>query len=175
MHCKLDFEELVERYSGPLFRFAMTLSRSSTDAEDLVQETFLTWAEKGHQLQDTAKVKPWLFTTLHRLHLGSQRRVVRFPHVDIDTSEPELPACESDPARAVDAPHLIALLDQIDEQYNAPVALFYLEDCSYLEIAEMLAIPLGTVKSRISRGIAQLKRLVESHPKTRVRSVEGSR
>jgi RNA polymerase sigma-70 factor (ECF subfamily) len=48
----------------------------------------------------------------------------------------------------------------VDEVYQAPVALFYLEECSYKEIAEMLDVPMGTVKSRISRGIAQLQTLL---------------
>ncbi len=157
MHSDLTFEDLVERFSEPLFRFAMSLTRTTMDAEDLVQQTFLTWAEKGHQLQDPARAKSWLFTTLHRAHLGGQRRVVRFPHVEIDGAEAELPAIEPDVVGRLDGESLLDLLGQLDEQYQAAVALFYLEDCSYPEIAEMLEVPLGTVKSRIARGVAQLK------------------
>lgn len=160
MESELTFEELVERFSEPLFRFAMSLTRTPMDAEDLVQQTFLTWAEKGHQLLDPAKVKSWLFTTLHRAHLGGQRRVVRFPHVEIEEAEVELPVIELDLVERLDGASLVELLGQVDEPYQAAVALFYLEDCSYPEIAETLEIPLGTVKSRIARGIAQLKQLV---------------
>lgn len=160
MESELTFDELVERFSEPLFRFAMSLTRTPMDAEDLVQQTFLTWAEKGHQLLDPAKVKSWLFTTLHRAHLGGQRRVVRFPHVEIHEAETELPVIELDLVERLDGESLVELLGQVDEQYQAVVALFYLEDCSYPEIAETLEIPLGTVKSRIARGIAQLKQLV---------------
>ncbi len=160
MQSELTFDELVERFSEPLFRFAMSLTRTPMDAEDLVQQTFLTWAEKGHQLLDPAKVKSWLFTTLHRTHLGGQRRVVRFPHVEIEEAEAELPVIELDLVERLDGESLVELLGQVDEQYQAAVALFYLEDSSYPEIAETLEIPLGTVKSRIARGIAQLKQLV---------------
>ena len=55
---------------------------------------------------------------------------------------------------------MLQLLGQVDEQFQAAVALFYLEDYSYNEIAAILEIPLGTVKSRIARGLAQLKELV---------------
>jgi RNA polymerase sigma-70 factor (ECF subfamily) len=48
----------------------------------------------------------------------------------------------------------------VDEIYQAPVALFYLEDCSYKEIAEILNVPIGTVKSRMARGIAQLQSIL---------------
>jgi RNA polymerase sigma-70 factor, ECF subfamily len=60
----------------------------------------------------------------------------------------------------LDAPKVVELLAQVDPQYRAAVALFYLEDYAYQEIASILEIPLGTVKSRIARGLAQLKRLV---------------
>ena len=57
---------------------------------------------------------------------------------------------------------MIATLALVDEPYRAPVTLFYLEDCSYHEIAEILGVPLGTVKSRLSRGLTQLQRLLAS-------------
>jgi RNA polymerase sigma-70 factor (ECF subfamily) len=60
----------------------------------------------------------------------------------------------------LDAQDVLQLLGQVDEQFQAAVALFYLEDYSYNEIAAILDIPLGTVKSRIARGLGQLKELV---------------
>ena len=66
----------------------------------------------------------------------------------------------------LDAQAAVELLAQVDPQYQAAVALFYLEDYSYNEIAGILEVPLGTVKSRIARGLAQLKKLVlRSAPK----------
>lgn len=160
MHTQPNFEELVEQFSEPLFRFALSLARTAMDAEDLVQQTFLAWAEKGHQLQDGSKVKSWLFTTLHRAHLGGQRRGVRFPHVELEEAEAELPSFEPEQVSRLDGEQILGLLGRLDENFQAAVALFYLEDCSYPEIAEMLEIPLGTVKSRIARGVTQLKQLV---------------
>jgi RNA polymerase sigma-70 factor (ECF subfamily) len=61
---------------------------------------------------------------------------------------------------ALDAAKVVELLGQVSEPYQAPVALFYLEDYSYREIAEILDVPLGTVQSRISRGMAQLQHLI---------------
>jgi RNA polymerase sigma-70 factor, ECF subfamily len=155
-----SFESLVELYYGPLYRFALSLTHTENDAGDLVQEAFLTWAEKGHQLRDSSKVKTWLFTTLHRRFLETQRRIVRFPHVEIGEADGELPAVEPALVDRLDAQGVVALLAQVDAQFQAAVALFYLEDYSYNEIAAILEVPLGTVKSRIARGLAQLKALV---------------
>jgi RNA polymerase sigma factor (sigma-70 family) len=156
----LDFQTLVDLHYGPLFRFAMSLTRTETDAADLVQDTFMSWSQKGHQLRDRSKVKAWLFTTLHRRFLESQRRITRFPQVELDEANEELPQVEPEAVNRLDAGLVLNLLGQVDPQYQAAVALFYLEDHSYNEIAAVLEVPLGTVKSRIARGLSQLKQLV---------------
>ncbi len=170
----MDFDVLVEQHYGPLYRFAMSLTRSESDAGDLVQETFLTWASKGHQLSDPSKVKSWLFTTLHRTYLMSCRHATRFPEVELTAAEPELPSVEPALVERLDAAELVNLLGQVDAQFQSAVALFYLEDYSYNEIAAVLDVPLGTVKSRIARGLAQLKALVLRNTGARVPSGKGA-
>jgi RNA polymerase sigma factor (sigma-70 family) len=155
-----QFAELVELHYGALFRFAMSLAGNESAAADLVQETFLIWAEKGGQLRDPAKAKSWLFTTLNRQFLQSRRRIVRFPEVGLEDAEAELPVVEARLVERLDGMRLLELLAQVDPLYQAAVSLFYLEDYSYPEIAEILDVPLGTVKSRIARGVGQLKGLV---------------
>src|SRR4030095_6827767 len=63
-------------------------------------------------------------------------------------------------ANAVDSSQVLSALGKVDQVYQAAVALFYLEDLSYPEIGEILEIPVGTVKSRVARGIAQLRQLL---------------
>src|SRR5258707_12198458 len=152
----LDFDSLVSRYYGPLYQFAFSLTRTEADACDLTQETFYIWATKGHQLRDGSKVKTWLFTTLHREFLNMRRRVTRFPHYELSEMEVELPAISPGMVNALDANRMVELLGQVAEPYRAPLALFYLEDHSYKEIAEILDVPLGTVQWRITRGMGQL-------------------
>lgn len=168
----VNFEQLVEFYYGPLYRFAMSLTRTESDAGDLVQDTFLAWAAKGHQLRDKTKVKAWLFTTLHRRFLESQRRIVRFPHFEMDEVAEDLPNVEPGLVDQLDSRTILEMLHQVDSQFQAAVALFYLEDYSYNDIAVILEIPLGTVKSRIARGLAQLRSLVLKHSTTHSHSGE---
>src|SRR5258707_12326043 len=155
-----DFEALVNQMYQPLYRFAFSLTRSETDACDLTQQTFYVWANKGHQLQDPSKVKSWLFTTLHREFLEMRRRQTRFPHFELDEVSQELPPIEPEMVNRLDSGAVLSLLAQVDLVFQAPVALFYLEDCPYKEIAEILAVPIGTAKSRIARGIAQLQAIL---------------
>jgi RNA polymerase sigma-70 factor, ECF subfamily len=155
-----DFAELVELYYPSLYRFALSLTHQESDACDLTQQTFFVWANKGHQLQDPAKVKSWLFTTLHREYLQRRRKFNRYPEYELSEVEHELP--DNPPAREteLDGGAVLEALSSLDPLFKAPIALFYLEDYSYLEIGRILEIPLGTVKSRISRGIAQLQQLL---------------
>ena len=169
-----EFETLVSLHHEPLFRFAMSLAHAESDAADLVQDTFLTWAEKGHQLQDPGKAKSWLFTTLHRRFLERQRRITRFPEVDIAALTEELPDADPEMVNRLDGGELVRLLGQVDPQFKGAVALFYLEDYPYAEIAEILEVPLGTVKSRIARGLAQLRALVISRSKGKSRGEGGA-
>lgn len=156
----LDFQELVELYYADLYRFAMSLTRSETDACDLVQETFATWAAKGSQLREPGRVKAWLFTSLHRHFLMSQRHATRFPHLELESAEVELPNVTPDFTSRLDARQVLDVLAQLEPQHRAAVALFYLEDYSYAQIAAILDVPIGTVKSRLARGLARLKELV---------------
>lgn len=160
MRGEVDFTRLVDQFYAPLYRFAISLSGSDSDAADLVQETFRVWAVKGHQLNDRSKVKSWLFTTLHREFLARRKRAVRFPHRDLAEVIDDLPEMPPEPPGRADWPLVTECLARVDEIFQAPIALYYLEDYSYNEIAGILEIPLGTVKSRIARGIVQLQRML---------------
>jgi len=156
----VEFEKLVACYYEPLYQFAFSLTRDEADACDLTQQTFCIWAAKGHQLRDASKVKTWLFTTLHREFLGTRRRQTRFPHVELEHAAAELPVVSPATVDHLDSGQVLEALTALDEIYQAPVALFYLQDCSYNEIAEILDVPLGTVKSRLTRGLGRLHQML---------------
>lgn len=157
-----EFEELVDAHYQALYRFGYSLAKTPERASDLVQQTFVKWAEKGHQLKDRSKAKTWLFTTLYREHLSQARRSTKFPERDLEEAEYQLPANAADADRQLDAKRAVNLLAQLDETFRAPLTLFFLQEQSYKEIAETLDIPIGTVMSRISRGKKQLRELMET-------------
>ena len=151
-----DFQQLVDRQYVPLYRFALSLSKSEADAADLTQQTFFLWASKGDQLRDRSKAKSWLFTTLYREFLGRRRHEVRFPNVELDdVREEEMSILPN--VNAFDSATVLQALREVEELFRAPLTLFYLEQFSYQEIADMLDVPIGTVMSRLSRGKALLR------------------
>ena len=166
-----EFEELIDAHYQALYRFAYSLAKNQDAAADLVQQTFCIWAQKGHQLKDRSKAKTWLFTTLYREHLAIARRSHRFVDSNSDEIEYQLPTHQDDNARTLDGKRAIALLSQLDETFRAPLTLFYLQQHSYKEIAEILELPMGTVMSRISRGKRQLRQKMLSAPSGTINNV----
>src|SRR5207245_5308445 len=96
MSADLQFESLVKLYYRDLYRFGLSLTGSDADAADLTQETFYIWANKGHQLENPASAKGWLFTTLHREFLKISRRRKRVAFEAIDEVEATFPHVSTD-------------------------------------------------------------------------------
>ncbi len=154
-----EFEQLVDEHYQALYRFGLSLTRDADQACDLVQETFCIWAAKGDQLRDRSKAKTWLFTTLHREFMGQRRRSARFSGDPVDEDSAGAEESRTDEAeRQMDGQRAMELLGELDETYRAPLTLFYLQQHSYREIAEILEIPIGTVMSRLSRGKEMLRK-----------------
>lgn len=152
------FPQLVEDFYGPLYRFALSLSGREPDACDLTQQAFYIWATKGHQLRDASRVKTWLFTTLYREFLSTRRHDQHYVEIEEETAVVDMLQTKTAIANALDGAIVQDALQELDIRYRGPVSLFYLQQNSYREIAEILDIPIGTVMSRISRGKAELRK-----------------
>jgi RNA polymerase sigma-70 factor (ECF subfamily) len=160
-----EFEELVDAHYQALYRFAMSLTRDAASACDLVQETFCIWAAKGDQLKDRSKAKTWLFTTLHREFLSQRRRASKYAEEPLDEAAAEaVPNPNEDADRQLDGQRALELLGALDDTYRIPITLFYLQQHSYKDIAEILDVPIGTVMSRLSRGKELLRRRMMAEP-----------
>lgn len=156
----VDFEYLVNAWYAPLYRFAISLTRTESAAADLTQQTFFLWASRGYQLRDTSKAKSWLFTTLYREYLAHYRTESRFVPHDYEGDHVAMPAEERSAADSIDGATVLAALQQVNELYRAPLTLFYLQELSYREIASVLRVPPGTVMSRLSRGKGMLRKIM---------------
>ncbi len=167
----LTFEDIVSAYYQPLYRFGYSLAKNEHEASDLAQQTFFIYAEKGDSLRDQSKVKSWLFTTLYREFLRHRRKDSRTDSCEPEILEATIGHEDSHICRSIDANLAVQALQEIDAVYQKPVALFYLKDLSYKEIAEVLDVPIGTIMSRLSRGKSQLREIfkrkeAETNPST---------
>lgn len=157
----LALAALVEEHSDLLYRYAFRLSGSATEAEDLTQQTFLAAHRHLDQLREPGRAKSWLCSILRNVYL-KQVRGQPATHVSLqDVAEPSTDAVIESP---VDEEQLQAALLELPEEYRSPVILFYFGELSYKEIAEQLAVPIGTVMSRLARAKAFLKKRLAPVP-----------
>jgi RNA polymerase sigma factor (sigma-70 family) len=152
-----EFEQVAKAHHANLYWFALSLAGDEGEARDLTQQTLYIWATHSDQVRDPAKLRSWLITTLHREFLRRRKRLQRFPQVELSTVEHELADVTCGTIEQMDARTVVEALAELDEGYRAPLTLFYFEDFTYKEIAEILRIPIGTVMSRLARGKEQLR------------------
>lgn len=155
---------LVADHHAALYRYAYRLSGSAADAEDLVQQTFLTAAAKLDQVRSAEGVRSWLYAVLRNTWLKSCRKRGPVRAGDLDLALESIPE-ELPETPLVDREELQAALDGLPEEFKIVVLMFYYEHCSYQEIADKLGLPIGTVMSRLSRAKSQLRvRLFPDEP-----------
>jgi RNA polymerase sigma-70 factor (ECF subfamily) len=155
------FETTCLPFLPDCYAFALSLTRRSHEAEDLVQDTFLKAQRAFASFTPGTNAKAWLFTILRRLHIDAYRRGRLRP-----TPRPQDELTEMAPAAAVEsaedpddlpwdhlAPGAVeAAIDGVPEPFRMPVRLRDLDGFSYREIGEILDVPSGTVMSRLHRG-----------------------
>lgn len=156
-----------------VYRFARSLTRDEVDAEDVVQETYLRAFRSWHTFETGTDVRRWLFTIARNVFLRSKEKGRREVTLDDDGAEivDAAQAREAWSRDGLDAileradlgPAISAALAQLPEQYRAVVVLVDLEDQSYESTAELLEIPIGTVRSRLFRGRKLLQEMLAQH------------
>ena len=168
-----DFAELAMPFMSGLYAAALRMTRNPTDAEDLVQETYLRAYRGFGGFQEGTNLKAWLYKILTNTYINIYRAKKRRPDmetlddvedfylyrriggleaVDADRS-PEAEVLDSIPETAV-----TEAVEALPEQFRMAVLLADVEGFSYKEIAEIMDVPIGTVMSRLHRGRKQLQR-----------------
>jgi RNA polymerase sigma-70 factor (ECF subfamily) len=155
------WEEVVEQHSARVYRLAYRLTGNVHDAEDLTHDVFIRVFRSLHSYQP-GTFEGWLHRITTNVFLDKMRRKqrIRFDALS-EESAARLPSREAGPEAAYDATHfdddVQRALDALPPDFRAAVVLCDIEGLSYEEIAATLGIKLGTVRSRIHRGRAQLR------------------
>lgn len=168
-----DLREVLE-YVDALLGFAMTLTRNKSDAEDLVQETYTSAIGHFAGLRADSNIKGWLFTIMRNQWLKQLRRVHGGPRfIALDDADAVPMTVDSVEACRAQDPQVLYIrrwereeirrgLLELSHEYRVAIVLRDIEGFSYREMAEILDCPQGTVMSRLSRGRARLKQVLEA-------------
>ena len=147
-----------------LRRYARALTRDVVSADDLVQDTLTRALGKLHLWQEGSDLRAWLFTILHNQYVNNIRRAVREgAAVALNESEPMLSRAPQQ-GRRLELRDLERALAQLPEEQRAVILLVGLEGMRYEEVAAVLDVPVGTIRSRLSRGREALRRLTGAVP-----------
>lgn len=152
-------ESVIREHYRALYAYAYSLTRQHADAADLTQQTTVVLATHWQKIRDLERVKPWLFSVLHREFLRSKRRSSRL--VSLDEATAEEISCESaGQETSHDSNQVVRMIHSMDEPHRSVLSLHYLDELSYRDIAEVLEVPIGTVMSRLSRAKDQIRRML---------------
>ena len=156
-----EFHRLIEQEIPRLRRYARALTRSADRADDLVQETLLRAIAKVHLWQPGTDIRAWLFTIMHNQYVNMVRRAMRDgANIDIEQMSSALVAT-TDPTASRQLRELEHGLSRLRDEQREVILLVGLEGMSYEAAAQILGVPVGTVRSRLSRGRDALRRLLD--------------
>ncbi len=165
------FQEEALPHLNALYNYALSINRSSQDAEDLVQDTFLRAYRFFHQYTPGTNCKAWLFTILRNLYNTRYKNYKKSPgkvHYE-DLEEIYDFIVENNLGSTIDDPEhqlfdnilpdeMVKAINDLPEEFRSTLLLADVEDFSYKEIAEILDCPIGTVMSRLHRARNILKK-----------------
>lgn len=162
---------IVDRYSERLNHFIYRYTHCRLDSEDLVQETFMRVYRSKHRYKRIAKFSTWLYTIAFNLTKSHYKKAQRMQTTSLsndyndDDLDWELPDTRYSPELEVDQRMSLQLiydaLEELPDEFKEAVVMRDLKQMTYDEIVQITGVPMGTVKSRINRGRARIKKILE--------------
>lgn len=162
------FAYLVQRYAGPLYGYARRLTGNDADAEDMAQETFVRLYANLSKLTLDQPLKPWLYFVCTNLcrNLAKRKKSIPFAELEqpdagdenfAESIQSDEPSPAEEYGNTLAASHVRAAIQKLPWKYHVVITLFYWDGLSYEEIAEVLSLPLNTVRTHLARAKSLLK------------------
>ncbi len=160
------FDLLVKRYKEPLLNFVFRFVGEREEAEDIVQETFLRLFKNKHYYREIAKFSTWIYTIAGNLaktelRRRKRRKLLSISHFMSNEKDYDIPDEDSNPERdtntVITDKIIQQAIDKLSPKFKQVILLRDVQGFSYEEIAEIVGIPLGTVKSRVNRARLKLQ------------------
>jgi RNA polymerase sigma-70 factor (ECF subfamily) len=164
----------IEAEIPRLRRYARALTHDAVAADDLVQDCLARALGKLHLWQEGTDLRAWLFTILHHQHVNYIRRAAREgAAVRLTDSEPML-ARAPQQGKRLELRDLERAFAKLPDTQRSAILLVALEGMRYDEVASVVGVPVGTIRSRLSRGREALRRLTGNAPEEEARPIQGS-
>lgn len=141
-----------------LRRYALFLSRDAVHAEDLVQDCVALAIERADQFRPDKSLRPWLFTILRNLFFNQRRRQKNAPVTDEDAGTQANAAVSASQEAQIQLRELSEALDRLSADHRDVIVMVIVEGFSYEEAAQILNVPIGTIRSRLARARLGLQR-----------------
>jgi RNA polymerase sigma-70 factor (ECF subfamily) len=154
-----DFARLLQEQIPRVRRYARALTRDVTRADDLVQSCLVRAIAKQHLWEPGTNLRAWLFTILHNQHVNDVRRSAR-EGISVELTEAPQLTLQSNAIDSLQLRDLKRAMDKLAPEQRSVILLVGLEGLAYEEVAAILKVPVGTVRSRLSRGRDQLRQLM---------------
>jgi RNA polymerase sigma-70 factor, ECF subfamily len=170
-----DIYKRIEAEIPRLRRYARALTRDISAADDLVQDCLARALSKVHLWQTGTDLRAWLFTILHNQYVNHVRRAVREgAAVALSETEPLLTS-QPNQSKRLELRDLERAIAKLPEEQRAVLLLVGLEGMRYEEVAVVLDVPVGTIRSRLSRGREMLRQLMGISASAEDGPVHGNR
>lgn len=153
-----SFERILDDYQGKVFRLACSILRNEAAAEDAAQEVFIKVWKALPKFQGQSSVGTWIYAIARNTCLSRLKRERLRETLPLE--EAKSAAAPSRRSDAVEDREIRALVDRLPEKYRQVLVMFYFEERSYEQVAEALALPMGTVKTYLYRAKKELASLL---------------
>lgn len=154
------FNQLYNRYCTSIYHYLLYMLEDRYGAEDVLQEVFIALWRGASGFRGRSKVKTWIFRIAYNQAISWQRRSSNYISYDDMVVYASETGLEEEVTSSLESEKIRNALGKLPDKHRVVVILAYLNDMSYSEIAEVLRIPLGTVKSRMNHAMRSLLRIM---------------